>query len=134
MWRELLHAEGNSLLVIIEIEDYNIQFLIEFNQFFWVIHAAPRHVCDVHESVNSAKVNEHTIRRDVLNSTLQYLTFLESTNDDSLLLLQFSLNERFVRDDHVLEFLIDFDNLEVHLFSDVNVEISDGLHIDLGSG
>ena len=41
MWRELLHAKGNSLLVIIEVKDYNIQFLIELNQFFWVIHAAP---------------------------------------------------------------------------------------------
>ena len=34
-----------------------------------------------------------------------------------------------MRDNHVLEFLIDFDNLELHLLSDVFVEITDWLDV-----
>jgi len=50
------------------------------------------------------------------------------------LLLEFSLNECLVANNHVLEFLVDFNNLEFHGLAHVHIVVADGLNVDLRSG
>ena len=128
---ELLHAKGNPFLIIVKVENYHIELLIQFDQFLWVVHAAPRHVGNVHKTVDSTEINKHTVRCDILNGTLQNLSFFKATNDDALLLFELSLNQCFVRDDDVFEFLVNFYNLEIHLFSNVDIEVADRLDVHL---
>lgn len=75
MRSELLQTEGDTLLLFIEVENNNVQFLIELNDFVRIVYAAPRKVGDVDETVNTAEVDEYTVRSDVLNGTFEYLTF-----------------------------------------------------------
>ncbi len=83
------------------------------------------------ETVNTAEVDEYAVVGDVLDSTLKYLTLLELADDFALLGLDFSLDERLVRNDDVAEFLIDLDNLEVHSRVNELVVVTDRLDVDL---
>ena len=85
----------------------------------------------MHQTVNAAKVYEYTVRSDVLHRTLEYLTFFETTDDHALLLFELCFDQGFVRNNHVLELLVDLDNFEIHLLSDVHVEVTNWFHIYL---
>ena len=50
MRSELLQTESDTLLLIIEVEDNNVNLLIKSNNLVWIAYAAPREVCDVDES------------------------------------------------------------------------------------
>ena len=93
---ELLQTESDSLLVLIEIEDNDIDLLVEGNNLLRMVDSAPGEVCDVDETVNTAEVHEYSVVGDVLDSTLKYLTFLELADDFCLLGFDFSLDESFV--------------------------------------
>ena len=73
-----------------------------------------RKVGDVDESVNTAEVDEYTIRGNVLHNTLEDLTLLQLADDLLLLGLELSLDESLVRYNYVAELLVDLNNLELH--------------------
>ncbi len=131
MWRQLLRSKRNSLLVVVKVEDYDIELLIQFNQLLWVVDTAPRHVGDVNKSIDASEIDEYAVRSDVLDCSFQYLSFLKSANDDAFLLFELGFNQGLVGYNYVFKFLVDFDNFEIHLFSNVNVEVTDWLHVNL---
>ena len=96
VWCELLQAEGDALLLVVEVEDNDIYLLVELYNLVWVAYAAPREVCDMDESVNTTKVNEYAVRGNVLDSTLKHLTLLELRDDLLLLSLKLCLDESLV--------------------------------------
>ncbi len=77
MRSELLQTESDTLLLLVEVEDNNVDLLVERNNLVVDVYAAPRQVCDVDQTVNTAQVDEYTVRSDVLNGTLEDLTLLE---------------------------------------------------------
>ena len=85
------------------------------------------------QSVYSTKVDEDTIRSNVLDGSFQYLSFFQLGNDFLLLLLQLLFNECFVGNNNVSELVVDLHYLEFHTLSNVGIVIPDGLHIDLRS-
>ena len=96
MLSELLDTESDTLLLLIEVEDNNVNLLVECNNLVWIAYATPREVSDMYESVNTTEVNEYTVRGDVLNSTLEDLTLLKMRDDLLALCLKLSLDECFV--------------------------------------
>ena len=134
MRSELLQAESNALLLIVEVENDNIDLLVESNNLMRIADAAPREVCDVDESVNTAEIDEYTIRGDVLNGTLKNLTLLELRDDLALLSFELSLDESLVGNNNVAELLIDLHNLELHGLAHEYVVVADGVHVDLAAG
>ncbi len=128
---ELLHAKGDALLVIVEVQDHHIDLLVHFHHLFRVPHTAVAHVGNVHQTIDTSEVHKHTIRGDVLDRSFENLTHFEALDDKTLLLFELGLNERLVRHHHILKLLVDFDNLELHLLPDVLVEVADGLDIHL---
>ena len=131
---ELLQAESNALLLIVEVENNNINLLVESNNLMRIADAAPREICDVDESVNTAEIDEYTIRGDVLNGTLKNLTLLELRDDLALLSFELSLDESLVGNNNVAELLIDLHNLELHGLSYEHIVVADGVNIDLAAG
>ena len=133
MWSELLETESYALLLFVEVEDDDVDLLVEFHHFFRIAYAAPREVCDVYETVNTAEVDEYTVGCDVLNHTFENLAFLELADDFFLLCFDFCFDECFVRYDHVFEVLVDLDNLELHSLADKCVVVVDRTYVDLAS-
>ena len=99
-----------------------------------IAYAAPRKVGDVHQSVYAAKVNEHTIRCDVLDSTFQNLAFLQVRDNLLALCLKLSLDKSLVRNNHVAEFLVNLNNLELHGLAHEDVVVADRMNINLAAG
>ena len=131
MGLELLKTEGDALALVVEVKYYYIEFLIEFNHFFGMAYAAPRKVGDVDKTVNASEVDEYTVSGDVLNDTLEHLTSFEFGDDVLLLLLELGFDKSLVRNDNILEFLVDLYNLEFHSLTNEDIVIADGLYINL---
>ena len=87
----------------------------------------------MNESVNTAEVNEYTVRSDVLNGTLENLTFLQLADNLFLLLLQLSLDESLVRNNNIAELLIDLHNLEFHGLTNEYIVITNRMNVDLAT-
>ena len=96
MGSELLQTKSDTLLFLIEVEDYYVELLIELYDFVGIVYAAPRKVGNVDQTVYATEVDEHTVRSDILNSTFEYLTLLKLRDDFLLLSFEFSLDECLV--------------------------------------
>ena len=134
MGLELLETEGDTFLLVVEVEDNHVELLVEADNFFGVVYAAPRKVCDVYETVDTTQVDEYTVGSDVFNGSLKHLAFFEFGDDFAFLLLEFGFDESFVADNHVFEFGVDFNNLEFHGLANEDIIVADGFDVDLRSG
>ncbi len=130
---ELLQAECNALLLVIEVEDNDIDLLVERNHLVRVADASPREVCDVDESVNTAQVDEYAVRSDVLDGSFENLTLFELADDFFLLCFQLSLDERLVGNDNVAELLVDLDDLELHRLAYEYVVVAYRMNVNLAT-
>ena len=128
---ELLQAESDTLLLIVKVKDNNVKFLVELYYLARIVDTTPRKVCNMNQAVNATEVDEHTIRSDVLDSTFKYLTFFKLSNNFFLLLFEFCFDKSLMRNDNILEFLIDFHNLEFHSLSYKHIVVTDRLNVDL---
>ena len=128
---QLLQAKSDTFLLVVEVQDNNIDLLIKLNDFFRMRNTSPRKVCDVDQTVYATQVDEYTVRSDVLDSSFQYLSFLQFGDDIFLLLFQLCLDKSLVRYNNILEFLIDLNNLEFHSLTYKYIVVTDRLHIDL---
>ena len=131
---ELLETEGDAALGLVEVEYDNVDLLVELDNLLGVVDAAPAEVGDVDEAIHAAEVDEDTVGGDVLDDTLEHLTLLEMADDFGLLGLDLVLDESLVADDDILVFVVDLDDLELHLLVDIHVVVADGLDIDLAAG
>ena len=131
MGRELLEAEGDTFLRVVEVEDDHVEFLVELYDLLRMVHAAPAEVGDMDKSVYAAQVDEYAVGGYVLDRTFEYLTFFELGHDFLLLRFELLFDERLVRYNHVTELLVDFHHLELHGLVHVHVVVADGLHVYL---
>lgn len=131
---ELLEAEGDALLLVVEVEDDDVDVLVELHDFAGVGYAAPAEVGDVHEAVDAAQVDEDAVGGDVLDDAFEHLALLELGDDLALLSLELCLDEGLVAYYHVAVFFVDLDDLELHGLVYEHVVVADGSHVDLGTG
>src|SRR5688572_5813346 len=110
MWLELLHAERNTLLVLIEIENDDGDCLIELNDLGRMRDASPRKIGDVHEAVDAAEIDECAEVCDRLNGTFKYLTALELLDDACALLVHRLFHKDLMADDDILIRMINFND------------------------
>ena len=131
MRSELLQTQSDALLLVVEVQYNHVDLLVELHNLLGIAYAAPAQVGDVNQTVNTAEVNKHAVRSDVLHHSLQHLALLELADDLLLLLFQLGLNECLVADNNVLVLLIDLDDLELHGLAHEDIVVTDGLHVNL---
>ena len=131
MLGELLEAQGDSLLGLVEVEYHDIDLLVEADNLLRMVDAAPAEVGDVDETVNTAQIDEYAVGSDVLDGTLKHLAFLELADDLALLSLELGLDEGLVGYYNIAELLVDLDDLEVHGGIDELVVVAYRLDVDL---
>ena len=74
---ELLQAERDLLVVLVEGKNLEFEFLTEGHHFARMTDALPGHIGDMQEAVEAAEVNEHAVFGDVLGLALDDLAFFE---------------------------------------------------------
>jgi hypothetical protein len=134
MGLELLETKCDALLLVVEVENNDIEFLVELHNLFGMAYAAPGEVGDVNETVYAAKVDENAVGGDVLDGAFEYLTLFEFRDDLALLSFELGLDECFVADNDIAVFLVDLDNLELHSLANEDIVIADGTNVDLRAG
>ena len=70
IFAELLEAERNAVLFLVELENLGFDFLADLNDFARVADATPSEVRDVEQTVDAAEINEGTVVGDVLDDAL----------------------------------------------------------------
>ena len=131
MRSQLFQTQCDTLLLVVEVKDNHIDLLVKLYHFFRIAHASPREVGDVDQTVYAAQVDEDAVRGDILNGTLEYLSFFKLADDFFFLLFQFGFDKSLVRNNDILEFLVDFNDLEFHSLSYEYIVVADRFHIDL---
>src|SRR5574344_2131115 len=131
---ELLHAEGNAFLLVVEVEHHHFDFLAQLDHFGRVIDALVAHVGDVEETVYAAEVNERAEVGDVLDDTLADLALLESFENVAALAVAFFFENHAAGHDDVPARLVDRDDLEVEFLADESVDVRDLTEVNLGTG
>ena len=66
----LLQAEGDLLLLVVDVEDLHLDFVVDLDHLGRMIDAAPAHVGDVQQAVDAAEVDERAEVGDVLDDAL----------------------------------------------------------------
>ena len=98
-----------------------------------MVHAAPRHIRDVQQAIDAAKVDEHTEVGNVLDHAHADLAFLEF--GEQLTLLRFALffNELAARDDDVHALFINLDDARFDVLANPVANVASATNVDLRS-
>ena len=66
----LLEAERYALFLLVDVEDDDVEFLADLQQFARVAEAAPGHVGDVKQAVHAVEVDERAEIGEVFDDAL----------------------------------------------------------------
>ena len=88
----------------------------------------------MYQTVDASKVDKYSVRSDILDDTLEYLSFFEARDNLFALFFEFFLDKSFVRYYYVFVFVVYFYDLEFHSLIDKYVVVAYRLHIDLRTG
>src|SRR6202142_1060826 len=75
--QQLLHAERDAVGFVIDLDDLHLHRLPDGQNFGRVVDPAPGDIGDVQQAVDAAEINERTVIGDVLDDTVDDLTFFE---------------------------------------------------------
>ena len=108
----LLETEADALFFLVDVEHDDVQVLADLEQFGWMANAAPTHVGDVQQAINTVEVNERTEIREVLHSALADVAGRHLGEQLGAAFGAFLLDEFAAREHDVLPLLVDLDDLE----------------------
>ena len=112
IFHQLLHAQGDTVGVFVDLDNLNLDRLADCQDFGWVVHTAPCHVCDVQQAVYTAQINERTIFGDVLDHAVDALTFGQVADNFGALLCTGFFEDRAARNNDVATAAVHLQDLE----------------------
>ena len=127
----LLEAEGDALLLLVDADDDDFEFLTDRKHLGRMRDPAPGDIGDVQQAVHAAEVDERAEVGDVLDHALAQVVDLHFAQQLAARLAEGLLEEFTARNDDVAAVLIDLDDLDVELFADVIVHIVHRAHVEL---
>ena len=131
---ELLQAEGDAVLLAVELENLGFDFLTNLNDFARVTDAAPCEVGDVEQAVNAAQINEGTVVGDVLDNALDDGAFLQGGEKLGALFTHAGLDDGTAGNDNVVALAVELDDLEFHGLAFVRSRILNRAGVNEGTG
>ena len=132
--RELLEAERDALLFLVELEDLDLDLVANVDEVAGVGETAPAHVGDVEQAVEAAHVDECAVVGEVLDDAGEDAALFEGGEGDRLLGVLLFLEDLLAGDDDVAALLVELDDADFDLGADVAVEVADGANLDLRAG
>src|SRR5690606_30050590 len=129
----LLHAEADALGLGVVLEDLHGDLIAHVEHLARVIDAAPGHVRDVQETIDTAEVDERAVLGEVLDGALEDLTLLEVLESRGLEAVALLLEQHATGEHDVTALLVELDDLELARGPDQLVEVTDRTQIHLAS-
>ena len=110
---QLLHAERDAVLLLVELEDLRGDFVADREHFRRMLDAAPGEIGDVQQAVDAAQVDERAVIGDVLDDALDDRAFVQRRQELLALLAQARFEHGAARDDDVVALAVELDDLEL---------------------
>src|SRR5699024_3218431 len=131
---QLLHAEADTLGLLVDLDDLHLQVLADRDDFGRVIDAPPRHVGDMQQAVDAAEVHERAVIGDVLHDAIDNIAFLQPGDDLGALLGAALFQDRAARDDDIAAAAVHLEDLEGLRHAHQRADIADWPDVDLAAG
>ena len=113
IFAQLLHAERNAVLLLVELEDLGGDFVADRQHFGRMLDAAPGEVGDVQQAVDAAQVDERAVVGDVLDDALDDRAFLQRRQQLLALFAEARFEHGAARHDDVVALAVELDDLEL---------------------
>jgi len=130
----LLEAEGDALLVLVDVENLNGELLTDLDEFGRVVETGPGHVGDMEEAVDAVEVDERTEVGDVFDCADDFIADGDSAEEGLAFLRAFLLDDFAAAENDIFAVFVDFDDLEIVGISNELLEILWRHNVDLGCG
>src|SRR5262249_19923961 len=130
---QLLHAEGNTVGLVIDLDDLDLHLLPDVEHLGRMIDTAPGDVGDVEEPVDAAEVHEGAVVGDVLDHAVDDLTFFEVLHQLLTLLGTGLFQHGAARHDDVAAPTVHLENLERLRLVHQRRHVADRPDIDLAA-
>src|SRR5690606_14136852 len=128
---ELLHAERDTVALMVDAHDLDLDGLADRQHFGRVVDPAPGDIGDVQEAIDAAQVNEGTVIGDVLDHAVDHLALFELLDDFRTLFGARFLENGAARHDDIAAALVHLENLEGLRHVHERRDIADRANIDL---
>src|SRR5690606_35182598 len=134
IFAQLLDAQGDAALFLVELEDLGFDFLTHLQNFGWVADSAPGHVGDVQQAVDAAQVHERTVVGDVLDDALDDGAFGQGFQQLLTLFAHGGFQHGAARQHDVVALAVQLDDLEFQGLAFVWRGVLDGTQVDQRTG
>jgi hypothetical protein len=119
---------------LVDLDDLHLDGLADRQDLGRVVDAAPGHVGDVQQAVDTAEIHEGAVFGDVLDHAVDDVAFGQLADDLGALLGAALFEDRAARDDDVAAAAVHLEDLERLLEAHQRAGVAHGAHIDLGAG
>src|SRR6185437_15072593 len=132
--RQLLKAEGDALLLLVKLEDFDLNLIADVHQIARVRQPAPAHVCDVQKAIQAAEIDEGAVVGEVLDRACEHGALFQRGECDGLPGVLVLFEDFLAADDDVAALFVQLDDADFDLLADVAVQIAHGADFDLRAG
>src|SRR5262249_1530714 len=126
--------ERDALLVLIELKNDDVKFLLGLDDVGRVFDAAPAEVGEVQQAVEAADVDEGAVFGDVLHRAMDGLAFAELFKQLGAVGVQLFFKQRAAADDDVATATVQLGDANLHFLADERVEILRRAQVVLRAG
>ena len=131
---ELLHAQGNLLLLLVEGQDLQFQLVAQVHQLLGMLDALPGHVRDVHEAVEAAQIHEHAVFGDVFHATGDRLALFQGLEQVLAHGVTALFQEHPAGHDDIAATTVNLQDAEFELLANQGVHVRHRTQIHVGTG
>jgi hypothetical protein len=127
----VLETQRDLFLLLVHLENVDLELLVDVNDLVRVVETAPRHVGDVQQAVDAAKIDERAELGDILDDTFANLARLDLAQELVLQLGAHVFEQLAARHHDVTPDVVDLENLALDGRADVVADVGQPANIDL---
>ena len=131
--RQLLEAQGNPLLVAIELQNLYLDLVADVDQVTRMGQPAPAHIGDMQQAVDAAQVHERAVIGQVLHRAGQHRVLLQVGHRDVALGGDFLIQNLLAADHDVAALLVHLDDADFQFLALQGIQVPDRANVDLGA-
>ena len=129
--RQLAQPQRDSLLLPVELQHFDGDFVAGMHHLGGMVHASVRHVAHVQQSIDAAQINERAIFGEVFHHPGDHRAFKQVLQRRKLARLQLFFHGHFARHHHVSAPAVDLQNLDRNILADELIEVVNWPDVDL---
>src|ERR1700676_1641004 len=134
IWHQLLQAERDALLFLVELQNDDVQLLLRLHDVGRMLHAAPAQVGEVEQTVDAAEIGEGAVFGDVFHVAVHDLTFGERFHQLGALGVELFFENGAAADDYVATAAVQLGDADLDFGASQIVQILGGPEIKLRAG